>query len=543
MSPRTKRWILAVGCLLMVALVALGVVLVRPTDPLPAPAAAGSSAAPAPLPAADVADRFLAALARGATDSAGALTDDPAGAARQLAAVWRGLAPASVTAKRSGPVAPVGSTARAPFSISWTFGPQRVWGYDSTLPLAEVGLRDWRVHWTPALVHPKLTADRGLAVKAGETGQPAVLDRDGAPLLVWQQGGAGPVDPGVAPLLIGPMTRVAGTGGGGAGGWQVVLVDAAGAELETVGGNAGGEASRPVTATLSVPIQRAAQAAVESAALPARLVAIQPSTGDILAVAQNTAAGAEPQALNGLYPPGSMFKIATAVAALEAGAATIDTVLPCPGTAAIGPRTIPNDNRFELGDVPLRTAFARSCNTTFARLAADLPDDALSNAATQLGLNADFVVPGITTEAGSVKPAGSVAQRVENGIGQGTVQASPFGVALMTATVASGRALTPRLWRDVETTVSAGYRAPPRAVLDGVRTMMRAVVTGGTARALAGRGAVFGKTGTAQVGDGSTTHGWFTGYRGDLAFAVLVEGAESSGAAVTVSGAFLDAAR
>lgn len=235
----------------------------------------------------------------------------------------------------------------------------------------------------------------------------------------------------------------------------------------------------------------------------------------------------------------SARKIATAAAALQAGAAGLDTVLACPATATIGTRTIPNDDRFELGDVPLHTAFARSCNTTFARLAADLPPEALSQAAGQLGLNADFVIPGLSTEAGKVEPAATVPLRVENGIGQGTVQASPFGVALMTATVAGGKSVTPRLWRTLETTVNAGYRPPPAAVLTQIRTMMREVVTAGTGRALAGRGAVFGKTGTAQIGTGEQAHGWFTGYRGDLAWAVLVEEAQTSGPAIDVSGTFL----
>jgi len=223
---------------------------------------------------------------------------------------------------------------------------------------------------------------------------------------------------------------------------------------------------------------------------------------------------------------------------LEAGAADINDVLPCPAEVTVGTRTIPNDDHFALGDVPLHTAFAKSCNTTFAKLAGGLGADALSNAAGQLGLNADFVVPGFDTELGGVKSAGSTTQRVEDGIGQGTVQASPIGVALMTATVASGKALTPKLWRDLRTEVTAGYQPPPRAVLEKVRTMMREAVTGGTAKALAGRGNVFGKTGTAQF-DAQHSHGWFTGYRGDLAFAVLVEGGGSSAPAINIAGRFL----
>jgi cell division protein FtsI/penicillin-binding protein 2 len=76
--------------------------------------------------------------------------------------------------------------------------------------------------------------------------------------------------------------------------------------------------------------------------------------------------------------------------------------------------------------------------------------------------------------------------------------------------------------------------------------MMRQVVLTGTAAALAGRGEVYGKTGTAEYGTNTPpdSHGWFVGYRtdgaqGPVAFAVLVEGGQSSGAAVAVSNAFL----
>jgi hypothetical protein len=537
MTPRTRRWVLAGAGLAVVIIVGLAVFVLLPgDDPTPAPAAgrrAEPSVAPPRPTQLQVADEFLAAFAKGDAAAAAALTDDTAGAAKVLAAVRQGLAPTAVKASRTGAQ---GDTVS--FAVTWTLGPERVWTYDSAMTVARSG-EDWRVHWDPALVHQKLTAERGLTV-LGQVGQPAVLDRDGAPLLVWQANGPTAADPGLAPVLAPAMARLA-REQGGANGWHVALVDAAGTEVERLAGSAG--ESKPLTASLSIGVQQAAQAAVDSVGQAARLVAIRPSTGDILAVAQNGPAGTEPRALNGLYAPGSTFKITTATAALMAGTATPDTVLPCPGSITIGTRTIPNDDGFALGDVPMHTAFARSCNTTFGKLAADLGPAALSEAAGRLGLGSDFVVPGITTEAGAVEPAPSTAQRVENGIGQGTVRLSPFGVALMSATVASGRAVVPRLWRDLDTAVTVGYQPPPKAVLDAVRAMMREVVTSGTGKGVAGRGAVFGKTGTAQFGDGSAAHGWFTGYRGDLAWAVLVESAGSSGPAVAVSSAFLGATR
>lgn len=536
---------MAGGGLLVVAFVVMGVVLVWPDKPTPAPEraaveGAGPGSTPASVATADqVVSRFFAALGKGDAQGAGALTTDPTAATRQLGEVWRDLAPTTAKATPAAPVAPADGavTAAVPFTLTWTLGPQRTWSYQSTLGLRKSGAQ-WQVEWTPAVLHPKLTADRRL-VLVGQAGQPGVLDRDGNPLLVWQGSTLKAADDGIAPLLRPGMARLAGEQGG-KNGWHIVLADAAGTELESLYSGGSG-ASKPIVSTLSVSVQRAAQAAVDSVGQGAILVALQPSTGEILAVAQNAAAGTSPVALNGGYPAGSTFKIATAAAVLEAGAADLNTPQPCPGRATIGQRTITNDGGFDLGTVALHAAFANSCNTTFARLAGDLPADALSRAATQFGLNADFVLPGFTTETGRVDPAASTTERVEDSIGQGTVKVSPFGMALMAATVAAGRAVTPRLWRGLDTTVATGYQAPPRATIDALRTMMREVVTAGTAKSLGARGTVLGKTGTAQFGDAVHSHGWFVGYRADLAFATLVISGESSKAALSVTRQFLNA--
>ncbi|PRC59037.1 penicillin-binding protein, partial [Mycobacterium sp. ITM-2017-0098] len=83
------------------------------------------------------------------------------------------------------------------------------------------------------------------------------------------------------------------------------------------------------------------------------VVVIKPSTGEILAVAQNSAADREgPLATMGLFPPGSTFKIVPAGAAIERQMATPNTLLGCPGTMDIGHRTVPNYGGFDLGTVP-----------------------------------------------------------------------------------------------------------------------------------------------------------------------------------------------
>ncbi|GAB1513331.1 penicillin-binding transpeptidase domain-containing protein [Actinophytocola sp. KF-1] len=518
---RRNALVIAAGAVLVVVVTALGVVQLLPDDTA-GTTDGGAQAAEAPPPSAtEVGDEFLAAFAAGDAAAAGALTDAPDDATAQLTEVWRSLAPTSVTTSPGAYAEPV----RA-FTVTWTFGPDRTWTYDSALRLVEDGT--WRVHWDPALVHPELTAAHTLSLR-DQVGQPAVLDRDGKPLVAWTETGTTAAAPATAPLLLPGMGRVAGQAG-----WYVALTDAAGKDVAVLHGTR----TPARKSTVSRPVQRAAQAAVDGQQLPAALVAIQPSTGDILAVAQNSAMGGTPSALQGLFPPGSTFKIATATALVEAGVADVDTVLPCPGSATIGQRTVRNAG-FALGDVPLRTAFAQSCNTTFAMQAGGLPGDALVRAANQLGAGADFDIPGITTEIGAVPPAADTTQQVENSIGQGQVRMSPFGVALMSATVAAGRPVTPRLWPDSPTTVTTGYDAPPAAVVGSLRTMMRAVVTTGRATDLAGLGAVHGKTGTAET-DGSA-HGWFTGYRDDVAFAVLVQDAGTSATAVTATKTFLTA--
>ncbi len=523
---RRKRLIFVAGLLLVVVITALGVMQLMPSDEPTTPAAAES---PVVLTATELTNQFLTEFTSGRAGAAAALTDDPAGATATLTEVWRTLVPASVNAELLEPAA--GADQR--FTLTWTLAAGRSWTYESTLGLVQTD-NQWRVRWTPALVHPRLSAGLSLAQR-DRTGAPAVLDRDGAPLLAWAENGPTATDPAVAPLLLPALGTVA-SGPTDADGWSVVLIDAAGTEVEVVHGGP----AAALTATLSRPVQQAAQAAVNTQELPTMMVAIQPSTGDLLAVAQNAAAGNAPIALNGLYPPGSTFKIATAAAILQAGAADIGTVLPCPGSVTVGQRTVRNDD-FALGDVTLRTAFARSCNTTFAATAAPLPPNALPDAATQLGLGADFEIPGLVTEAGGVPAATSTTEQVENSIGQGRVQASCFGVALMAATVAGGRAVTPRLWRELETRVNAGYEAPSSATIRALRTMMREVVTSGTGTALSRYGKVHGKTGTAQIGDGTAAHGWFAGYRDDLAFATLVLEGSSSSAAVAVTGSFLGA--
>jgi len=351
-----------------------------------------------------------------------------------------------------------------------------------------------------------------------------------------------PVTRGLGRQVLPPLRALVEQQIAGASGWRVVTLDATGGEVTDLFA----VPPRPgpaVTSTLSSKLQGAAEQALEQVPTAAAIVAIQPSTGDILAVAQNDLADDEGSiALSGRYPPGSTFKIVTAAAALSTDDVHADSQVDCPGTTTIENRVVPNEGKFDLGRVPLITAFARSCNTTFAKLAADLPASALTDAARSLGLGADFVIPGLATVTGTVPASDSTVQRAENGFGQGTVVASPFGMALAVAAVQSGKVPTPSLVRGMPASASGVGDPLEPEVLDALRGMMREVVVSGTATGLRDLPDVRGKTGTAQFGDGSHSHGWFVGYRGDLAFAVLLTDAGSSKPAVQAAHRFLVAA-
>ena len=346
-----------------------------------------------------------------------------------------------------------------------------------------------------------------------------------------------PNDKAFAPTLLPGIRKVVEADLTGKAGWRVITTDPTGAEVEELYAKAA-EPAEAATTTLSVGVQRAAQAAVNAEPNASMLVAMQPSTGELLAVAQNAPADKQgPIALMGRYPPGSTFKIVTAAAALAAGKVTAATPLGCPATIVVDGREIPNSGKFDKGTIPLSSAFAFSCNTTFAQLATAMGPSELTGTAKQLGLGVDFVMPGATTVTGSVPVASNVVERAEDGFGQGRVVASPFGMALLVSTVATGTMPTPALLRGATTEADSRVEPVSPQVLDGVRAMMQEMVR--ITPALAAFPGLRGKTGTAQFGDGKHAHGWFVGYRGDLAFAVLLTGAEKSSKAVTAAARFL----
>jgi len=298
-----------------------------------------------------------------------------------------------------------------------------------------------------------------------------------------------------------------------------------------------------LTVTLDARVQTAADEVLRSAAKPAALVAIRASTGDVLAVA-NGPEGADGfnRAMIGTYPPGSTFKIASALTFLQNGL-TPDTIVACPATIVVG-KEFRNAENAALGDVAFRKNFADSCNTAFVGQSRSVSSEQMAEVARGLGYRElDLGVP---VYGGSVPVTESETEHAAGSLGQGKVQASPFAVALASASVAAGRSVQPRLLVNPASPEPKLGEPLPADAVAALRGLMREAVTNGTGSAVLGvaGGDVFGKTGTAEYGTEvpPRTHAWFTGYQGDVAFAVLVEDGGFGGqVAAPLAARFLEA--
>jgi cell division protein FtsI/penicillin-binding protein 2 len=287
-------------------------------------------------------------------------------------------------------------------------------------------------------------------------------------------------------------------------------------------------------------------------------IVMDPHTGDVLAMVSEpspAAVAATPEQLldrvrYGLYPPGSTFKLVTAMAALRLDPALENKSFSC--------RRLPDGRmgaqipgwrkpiRDDVGDsahgmLTMQRAIAVSCNAYFAQLGVfSVGAKALSETAQLLDI-----------------PAGSVAD-IQAAMpfasyGQGPVVVSPFKMARVAATIAAGGAMPEGRWV-IDTTNSRTDAARPILAPDLAGFLagaMRSVVVAGTARrAMKGEMvSVAGKTGTAQLDEG-LPHSWFAGfapYDGDrsksIAFAVMVEhGGYGASLAAPIAREIVDAA-
>jgi cell division protein FtsI/penicillin-binding protein 2 len=306
---------------------------------------------------------------------------------------------------------------------------------------------------------------------------------------------------------------------------SVQIVDADGRVVRQLFGVQGGP-GQDVRTTLEIPTQTAAEAALAGVPgnKPAALVAVKASTGEILAVANTPSDSTYDRAMDGRYPPGSSAKVVTAAALLQHGV-TVNDVVPCPPRAVVGGKPFTNFEGEAPGAVSFLTDFARSCNTAFVGVSGRLTPQQLADAGRTFGFGAKWSLP-LAADSGQFPVPADTAELAAESIGQGRILASPLTMALVAGAAGSGTWQPPTLVNDPPQPAGAPPVALASNVDDAIHQLMRAVVTSGTGTAANVNGTVYGKTGTAEFGPGNppATHAWFIGFRGDVAFAVLIEG-------------------
>lgn len=284
-----------------------------------------------------------------------------------------------------------------------------------------------------------------------------------------------------------------------------------------------------LTVTLDPRVQNAAEKALESLkGRTAAIVAVNVKTGDVSAVANSPTYGID-RALTGRYAPGSQMKIATTYALLTHGFDP-NTVVPCPSNVFVDGYKIGNFEGETAGHPKFSEDFAKSCNTAFVKASSGFSDTELQQAANSLGLGDDWAdqVGVAGTFAGNVPTANGATDKAVSVFGQGRVQGSPLSIAVMAASVARGSFIPPALVTNPAPKGSRTAKPLDAKAINEIRSLMRLTVTNGTATAVKSvpGGPVYAKTGTSEFAEGGTTgvNGWLTGWQGNTAFCVLVEG-------------------
>ncbi|MEZ3179946.1 penicillin-binding protein [Streptomyces pimonensis] len=437
--------------------------------------------------------------------------------------------------------------ATVPFTVKATVsydGRSKALDYESELTVVR-GKTTGRalVDWAPSVVHPDL--GEGDTLVTEESAQPPIeaVGRDGTVLTEEKYPSLGPV--------LDTLRQKYGEKAGGTPGVELVIRHAEGAAdgpaadtpLLTLAEGRPGK----LRTTLSAGAQEAAEKAVRQYARSS-VVAVKPSTGEVLAVANHRDDGFN-AAFEGQVAPGSTMKIITAAMLIDNGVTSMNGPAPCPPTATWQSQTFKNLTGMEPNEgASLADSFLRSCNTAFIKLIDEEPlsDASLTQEAQErFGLGRNDWKTGIGSFDGSV-PAVAGPDRAANAIGQGQVQMNPLNMASVTATAITGAFRQPYLVSpDLDGRLLAQAKGLPAGTAAQLRQMMRLTATQGTAReAMAGLGGDIGaKTGSAEVDGNDTSDSWFTGFRNDVAAAAMAQqGGHGGDAAGPIVAAVLRAA-
>ncbi|MFL6061145.1 MAG: penicillin-binding transpeptidase domain-containing protein [Marmoricola sp.] len=305
----------------------------------------------------------------------------------------------------------------------------------------------------------------------------------------------------------------------------------------------------PLKLTLDEKLQATAQTLLDRYGPASALVAIKPSTGEILVAASGPGSKGYNTATFGQYAPGSTFKIVSSLALLRAGMKP-DSPVSCPLSVVVNGKKFKNYSDYpsnRIGQITLRDAVANSCNTAFISSRAKVKGTALGDAAAALGFGVDHDL-GFPAYFGQAPAPSGETEGAADLIGQGKILASPMAMATVVASVVRGSTVVPWLVQGAEKRTADPKVPLTKAEAASLRGLMHAVVTDGSGSFLQAiePPSIIAKTGTAEFGSTPPlpTHTWMVGAQGDLAVAVFVDrGQSGSGTAGPVLEAFLKAAK
>ena len=321
-----------------------------------------------------------------------------------------------------------------------------------------------------------------------------------------------------------------------------------------------------VITTLNVNLQQAAYSALEGE--KGAIVVMDPTTGAVLAmvsrpgfnpntlkddwesyVSDESNSNLVNRATQGLYTPGSTFKILTTLEYMREFPNSWNSfTFDCDSTYEVDEYTISCSHGTAHGEEDITQAFARSCNGAFASIGEQLNFRKFHELCESIGFNSrpDTSVP-IAASSFTLDNNNSTWNILQTAIGQGETQVTPIFNCMIAGAVANGGVMmnpylidsvvskyndrvasfAPREWKRLMTEEEA----------ESIAAMMREVVANGTGNEVKGKGyTAYGKTGSAEISKGKNTHAWFTGYAVDddtpgrkLAIAVIVEQGGSGG--------------
>ncbi|MBR7834746.1 hypothetical protein KDL01_15835, partial [Actinospica durhamensis] len=567
---RTKLWVSAgVGAIAVVGLATLLVV-----DQGATPGAAASThtaAAPKPTPsgfqptastpagqAEQTADVFLTAWQGGEFAQAASYTDDPTDAESVLSgyrtglnlhglqlteksATAAGLVTFSVTAQVSSTAAVAEGATTAPTASSTasttgatstaaasaaTTSASGTWTYTSHLTAYKKD-GGWYVKWDPTLVAPNVTDSTHPVALAVKPGAKSVTDADGDSLAASTQ----PALENIAALIKKNAATTEGTAG-----LEIVLEDAKG---EIVSGSAS-ELTKPVsTATVKTTIDPTLESLAVTAVGQLKrssMVILRPSTGAILAVANS--AGTSDVALTGTLAPGSSMKVVSTTSLLLNGMLPqgINTPVGCPLVETVqgvkihnstdSPNSLSGTEDFEPPTTPFSTDFSMSCNNAFTQWWQQMAGGKLaSTALNYYGLNQPWDLGLGSSGSYFTMPSDqSGSELAEELYGQGVIEANPLSMASVAATVDTGQFHQPYLVAGLTDLKTASPL--PSSVQSQLYTVMREVITSGTAASVGFGAGVYGKTGTAEAdaNKDKNPNGWMIVFdpAKDIAIAAVV---------------------